>query len=36
MAATLPLLLAATGAQALDVSIDPHADLLYRQALPLL
>lgn len=36
LAATLPLLLAATGAQALDVSIDPHADLLYRQALPLL
>ena len=23
-------------AQALDVRIDPHADLLYRQALPLL
>ncbi|WP_460418922.1 sel1 repeat family protein [Pseudomonas sp. microsymbiont 2] len=32
----LPLLLAATVAQALEVNIDPHADLLYRQALPLL
>ncbi|HGY9626370.1 TPA: sel1 repeat family protein [Pseudomonas putida] len=33
-----PLLLAALAqsAQALDVQIDPHADLLYRQALPLL
>lgn len=36
LVASLPLLLAATGAQALDVNIDPHADLLYRQALPLL
>ncbi|MDH0300755.1 MULTISPECIES: sel1 repeat family protein [unclassified Pseudomonas] len=32
----LPLLLATASAQALEVSIDPHADLLYRQALPLL
>ncbi|MGE7989625.1 sel1 repeat family protein [Pseudomonas sp. NPDC089554] len=35
----LPSLLAALApfaAQALDVRIDPHADLLYRQALPLL
>ncbi|MGB9091197.1 MULTISPECIES: sel1 repeat family protein [Pseudomonas] len=35
-AAALPLLLTAFAAQALEVSIDPHADLLYRQALPLL
>ncbi|WP_249746176.1 sel1 repeat family protein [Pseudomonas entomophila] len=35
-AAVLPLLLTSFAAQALDVSIDPHADLLYRQALPLL
>ncbi|WP_369986922.1 sel1 repeat family protein [Pseudomonas xanthosomatis] len=34
--AALPLLLNAFAAQALEVSIDPHADLLYRQALPLL
>lgn len=32
----LPLLLAAFAVQALEVNIDPHADLLYRQALPLL
>lgn len=33
-----PLLmaLAPLGAQALEIQIDPHADLLYRQALPLL
>ena len=31
LAALLPL-----AAQALEVRIDPHADLLYRQALPLL
>lgn len=35
-AACLPLLLTTFAAQALEVSIDPHADLLYRQALPLL
>jgi TPR repeat protein len=34
--AVVPLMLAAFGAQALEVNIDPHADLLYRQALPLL
>lgn len=34
--AAVPLLLSAFGAQALEVNIDPHADLLYRQALPLL
>ncbi|MCE1113669.1 MULTISPECIES: sel1 repeat family protein [Pseudomonas] len=34
--ACLPLLLTTFAAQALEVSIDPHADLLYRQALPLL
>jgi len=36
LAVAMPLLLAAVGAQALEVNIDPHADLLYRQALPLL
>ncbi|WP_228533232.1 sel1 repeat family protein [Pseudomonas sp. UFMG81] len=35
-AACLLPLLTTLGAQALDVRIDPHADLLYRQALPLL
>lgn len=35
-AVCLPLLLTTFAAQALEVSIDPHADLLYRQALPLL
>lgn len=32
----LALTLASLSAQALEVQIDPHADLLYRQALPLL
>ncbi|WP_205297934.1 hypothetical protein [Pantoea sp. Cy-639] len=32
----LPLLMATLTVQALEVNIDPHADLLYRQALPLL